>query len=151
MSAGAAQGWFIAGTIPLLLAGGAHAIGALRDVIRPTYFAPTDDAVKVAMEGTGLRLRRLVRGGDPARWSMWDAWQGFNISHGLGVFTFALLCLLIASQDFALVERIDVLRPITIVFSGAYFALSLRFWFWGPAVVTGLSTLCFIVAAALSA
>jgi hypothetical protein len=151
VSASGTQGWFIAGTIPLMLASGAHAVGALFDVIRPRYFAPTDDAVRAAMEGTGLRLRRLVGGGNTARPSMWDAWQGFNISHGLGVFAFALLCLLIATQDFTLVERISAIRPITVAFSGAYLALSLRFWFWGPAVVTGLSTVCFTVAAVRSA
>ena len=82
---------------------------------------------------------------------MWSAWLGFNISHGLGVFTFGLLCLLIAAQDFTLVERIDAIRPLTIAFSAAYLALSLRFWFRGPAIITGSATACFTVATVLSA
>jgi hypothetical protein len=97
------------------------------------------------MEGTRMRF-----GGSRAP-SMWNAWLGFNISHGLGAFTFGMLCLLIATYDFTLVERIDAIRPLTIAFTATYLALSLRFWFWGPAVLTGISTACFTVAAVLSA
>jgi hypothetical protein len=57
----------------------------------------------------------------------WSAWLGFNTSHGLGIFTFGLLCLLIATDDFILVERIDAIRPLTIALSAAYIGLSLRF------------------------
>ena len=83
--------------------------------------------------------------------SMWRAWLGFNISHGLGVFTFALLCLLIAAQDFRLVERIDAIRPLTIAVSAAYLAVSLRFFFYAPILVTAAATACFTVATVLSA
>jgi hypothetical protein len=88
-------------------------------------------------------------GGSGARPSMWRVWLGIHISHGLGVLTFGLLCLLIATHDFRLVEQIDAIQPLTIGFSATYLALSLRFWFWGPAVITGMSTICFIVAAVL--
>ncbi len=145
VNAGAAEAWFIAGTIPLIVAGALHALAALVDTVRPTYFAPKDRSVKRAMDGTGVRL---VGSAPP---SMWSAWLGFNISHGLGVFTFGLLCLLIATHDFKLVEGIDAIRPLTIAFSAAYLALSLRFWFWGPAIITGSATACFTVATVLSA
>jgi hypothetical protein len=150
VNAGAAQAWFIAGTIPPMLAGGLHALGALIDTIRPTFFAPIDGSAKPVVEGTGVRLVRML-GGSGARPSMWRMWLGINISHGLGVFTFGFLCLLIATHDFELVQRIEALRPLTIAFSAAYFVLSLRFWFYGPAIVTGISTACFTVAAVLSA
>jgi hypothetical protein len=74
-----------------------------------------------------------------------------HISHGLGVFTFGLLCLLVATHDFTLVERIDAIRPLTIAFSAAYLALSLRFWFYGPAIITATPTACLTVATVLSA
>jgi len=145
MNAGAAQAWFVAGTIPFLFAGALHALLALADTVRPRYFAPRDQSVKPALEGTRIRF------GGRAAPSMWRAWLGFNISHGLGVFTFGLLCLLIATHDFTLVERIDAIRPLTIAFSAAYLALSVRFWFWGPALLTGTATACFTVATVLSA
>ena len=148
---GAAQAWFIAGTIPLIVFGALHALGTVLDLFRPTFFIPVDRSVAPAMEATSLRLRRGVPGGDRTRPSMWRAWLGFNISHGLGVFTFGLLCLLIATHDFELVERIDAIRPLTMGFSAAYLALSLRFWFYGPALITGTSTACFTIATVLSA
>jgi hypothetical protein len=97
------------------------------------------------VEGTGIRL---VGKATP---SMWRVWLGINITHGLGIFTFGLLCLLIATQDFQLVERIDIIRPLTIAFSAALLAVSLRFFFYGPAIVTGIATACFTVATVLSA
>jgi hypothetical protein len=151
VSAGAAQAWFIAGTIPPMLAGGLHVLGTLVDTVRPTFFAPLERSVKSGMEGTGFRFRRMVPGGNKGRPSMWSAWLGFNISHGLGAFTFGLLCLLIATYDFTLVEQIDAIRPLTIAVSATYLAVSLRFWFYGPAIITGTSTACFTIAAVLSA
>ncbi len=144
VNAASAQAWFIAGTIPLILAGGLHALYTLVDTVRPTYFAPIDRSVKPVLEGTGIRL---VGKATP---SMWRVWLGINISHGLGVFAFGLICLLIATHDFELVERIGAIRPLTIAFSVAYLALSLRFWFYGPVIVTGIATTCFTVATVLS-
>ena len=150
VNASAAQAWFVAGTIPLMLAGGLHTLGALLDTVRPTFFAPIESPVKPVMEGTGVRLVRMF-GGSGARPSVWRVWLGIHISHGLGVFTFGLLCLLIAIHDFKLVEQIDAIRPLTIAFSAAYLALSLRFWFYGPAIITGIATACFTVATVISA
>jgi hypothetical protein len=145
MNADAAQAWFIAGTIPPLLAGGLHALLTLVDIVRPTYFAPRDATVVPAMEGTQMRF------GGRAAPLMWRAWLGFNLSHGLGVFMFGLLCLLIAAHDFAVVERIDALQPLTIAFPAIYLAIALRFWFYGPVIITAASTACFTVSAVLSA
>jgi hypothetical protein len=150
VNSGAAQAWFIAGTIPLILAGGLHALAALLDTVRLTFFAPIDRSVRPVAEGTGIRLRRMFPGGSGATPSMWRVWLGIHITHGLGIFTFGLLCLLIATHDFALVERIDAIRPLTIAFSAALLAISLRFFFYGPAIVTGIATACFTIAAVLS-
>ena len=109
MNSGAAQTWFIAGAIVFMLAGGLHALGALLDTVRPTFFAPIEGPVKAAMQGTGMRFRRPFPG-DAARQSMWRFWLGFNVSHGLGAFTFGLFSLLIAANDFKLVDRIDGFR-----------------------------------------
>jgi hypothetical protein len=145
VNGGAAQACFIAGTSVAMLAGGLHALLTLVDVFRPTYFAPRDAALTPAMETTSMRF------GGRAAPSMWNAWLGFNISHGLGVFMFGLLCLLIATHDFDLVTRVDAIRPLTIAFTAIYFVVSLRFWFWGPTLLTATATACFTVAAVLSA
>jgi hypothetical protein len=150
VNSGAAQASFIAGAIVFMLAGGLHALGALLDTVRPTFFTPLEDSAKTATEGTSIRLVRMFGVGG-ARPSMWRMWLGFNISHGLGVFTFGLLCLLIATHDFSLVEHVDAIRALTIAFSASYLVLSLRFWFYGPAIVTATATVCFVLAAVLSA
>ena len=149
MSSGAAQAWFIAGTIPLMVAGAAHVVGTLIDTVRPTFFTPVEPSVRPVTEGTGIELVRMF-GGSGARPSMWRVWLGIHISHGIGVFAFALLCLLIAAHDFGLVEDIAAIRPLTIAFGAVYVVLSLRFWFYGPLLITSTSTACFTVATVLS-
>jgi hypothetical protein len=144
-----AKAWFVAGTIPLLVAGGAHALAQLFDLIRPTFFAPTEDSVTRVVDGTGVRLVRMfgVKGERPSMWSMW---QGIHISHGVGVTTFGVVCLLISGHDFDLVGQIGGLRALTIAFPAIYLAIALRFWFWGPIAVTAASTACFTVSAILA-
>jgi hypothetical protein len=149
VSSGAAQAWFIAGTIPLMVAGAAHVVGTLIDTVRPTFFTPVEPSVRPVTEGTGIELVRMF-GGSGARPSMWRVWLGIHISHGIGVFAFALLCLLIAAHDFGLVEDIAAIRPLTIAFGAVYVILSLRFWFYGPLLITSTSTACFTVATVLS-
>lgn len=150
MNVGAAQTWFTAGAIGFMVAGGGHALLALFDTVRPTWFRPIDDSVRAAMDGTGMRFRRPFPGNE-ARPSMWSFWLGFNVSHGLGAFTFGLLCLLIGSYDFELVARIDAMQPLTIAISAAYFAVALRYWFNAVMILTGAATVCFTIAAVLSA
>lgn len=149
MSSGAAQAWFIAGTIPLMLAGGGHVALTLLDTVRPTFFSPIKDSTRLGMEDGGMRFRAFFPG-DAATPSIWRLWLGFNLSHGLGVFAFGLLCLLIATHDFGLVERIDGLRALTIAVPAAYLAISLVFWFYVPTLAAAGATACFIVAAALA-
>jgi hypothetical protein len=150
MNAGAAQAWFIAGAIMAMLGGGGHGLLALVDTVRANYFVPNDGSLKPGMEATGMRLVRMLGGGDASP-SMWRIWLGINIGIGIGVFSFGLLCLLIAAYDFELVERIYAIRPLTIAFSASLLAVSLRFWFYGPTFLTGTATLCFTVATVLSA
>lgn len=150
MSSGTAQVWFIAGTIPFMLAGGIHALATLLDTARPMFFAPIDRSVLPALTDTGIRFRQMFPGGSGATPSMWRAWLGFNISHGLGLFTFGLLCLLVGTYNFDLVEDIDAMRPVTTAVSAAYLALSFRFWFYVPTATIGLGTACFAVASVLS-
>ncbi len=145
---GAAQTWFTVGAIVFMAAGGGHALLTLVDTVRPTWFTPIDDSVRPVMQGTGIRFRGLFAG-DGSTPSIWTFWLGFNVSHGLGAFTFGLLCLLISSYDFELVERIDAFQLVTIAVSAAYFAIALRYWFWVVRILTGAATVCFTVAVVL--
>lgn len=149
MSSGAAQTWFIAGAIPLILAGGGHMVMAVLDAVRPTFLTPIRDSVRSEMEGDGMQFRALFRG-DPATPSVWRLWLGFNLSHGLGVVAFGLLCLLIGVHDFGLVEHIGGLRALTIAVPAAYLAISLVFWFYAINLIAVGATACFIVSAVLA-
>ncbi len=73
MNQGAAQAWFIAGTIPFILAGALHALLALADTARPTHFTPRDRSLRPALEATQIRF------GGRAAPSMWRAWLGFRL------------------------------------------------------------------------
>lgn len=142
-----AKTWFIAGAVILMTAGGGHALVALFDMVRPTFFTPIDDSVRSAMGSTSFRFRRLFPRANDVTPTMWRLWLGFNASHGLGVFVFGLMCLLIAVHDFALIASIGAIRPLTIAVCAVYFALALRCWFYVPAIVTGGALACFTVAA----
>lgn len=143
------KGWFVAATLPLIAGGGLHVLATLVDTVRLTFFVPLDRSVATATDRTGIELVRMF-GGSGRRPSMWRVWLGIHISHGIGVFAFSLLCLLIAAHDYALVAEIPALRPLTIAFAAAYLVLSLRFWFYGPLLLTATATLCFTVSAVLA-
>ena len=151
MSAGAAQAWFVAGTIPLIVAGAVHVLYALVDTVAPRYFAPVESSVKPAMEGTTIRLRRGSPRGDQTKPSMWAVWLGVNIGFGIGLLGFGLMCLLIAAHDFALVTSIAAIRPLTIAICAAYVVVSMRFFYYLQVIITGTALACFGVAAVLSA
>jgi hypothetical protein len=144
-----AHTWFDVGASLFVAAGGAHALLTIFDTVRPTWFAPNDPAVKDAMQSTGMRFRAVFPG-DPDRRSVWSFWLGFNVSHGLGACAFGLMCLLIAGYDYTLVQRIDLLQPLTIAVAAAYFAIAVRYWFWVVMILTGTATACFTVAALLT-
>ncbi len=127
----------LAGAIFLVL-GTLHGVLTLRDVARPRAFTPTDDRVRVAMQGARLAFN--------PRANLWEAWLGFNLSHSLGVVLFGGGVLVLAWFAFPVFAASHLLQGAIAVVATAYLVLSLRFWFWGPAVGSGVSLLCILVA-----
>lgn len=140
---------FIVATAGLIAAGGAHAILTIWDSWRPRFFTPNDDRVRPRVQGTGIRFRALFPG-NPDRPSMWSAWLGFNVSHGMGLVAFGLVLLLLAASDFHKVTDTGGLMPVTVAISALYLATSLRFWFYAPTVLVAIATACFATAWALT-
>ncbi|MEO8146739.1 MAG: hypothetical protein ABI723_03825 [Bacteroidia bacterium] len=120
---------FIAGTIPFMYLGMVHVIIALKDIKDPRAFTPINDNVRKQMMVSPLRFTDKT--------TMWKAWLGFNISHGLGAFVFGLfLQLLVIQNPLCLIW----LTPLAVCISAIYLWLSLKFWFNKPTIgiATGL-------------
>jgi hypothetical protein len=124
----------------LLIAGGTlfsilgflHAIYTIGDIYRPRRLAPIDQSVINQMASTGVRLAQ-------GRTNMWDAWLGFNLSHGLGAVIFGLVC--VGAGIFARRLALPRAALLILVLVGAiYFLLAIRFWFRVPAIGIAIGT-----------
>ena len=125
-----------------LMMGSLHGVLTLRDVVTPRAFTPTDDSVRLAMQGTQVAFNR--------RLNLWQAWLGFNLSHSLGVVLFGGVLLLLASVHFAAFAASYLLQAVCIGFAAAYFAVSICFWFRGPVLGSGFSLACIVAAVVFS-
>lgn len=130
--------FFIFGAAPFILLGSIHILYSLRDVWTPRKLTPYDDSVRVSMQTTTLALTRQT--------TMWRAWLGFNISHGIGVLFFGLVYLILALSDIELLSRVTVLPLLALAVSASYFVLSIKYWFHIPAIGSGIGTVCFFIA-----
>ena len=128
---------FILGTLPFILLGAIHILYSVRDTWSPKKLSPYDDSVRVSMQRSTLALTRQT--------TMWRAWLGFNISHGIGVLFFGLIYLTLAISDFALITRITLLQYFALTVSVSYLVLSVKFWFHIPTIGSGIGTACFLV------
>ncbi len=128
---------FMLGTTPFIALGAVHALLTLRDIVQPRAFAPVDDGVRERMASAPLGLTR--------RMTMWTAWLGFNISHGLGLVTFGVVFLMLAARDFAFIEDFRALMALTLVVPAIYFVLALRFFYYVPAALVAAGGACFAV------
>ena len=135
-AAALAKTLFIVGTLPFVALGSLHAVWSIADDFKPRMFTPVNDQVRLMMNETSIRLTD--------RSNMWQNWIGFNISHGLGVFSFGLIYLIIAVSDFSVIVSLKPLLLLAIFVAISYFALSLRYWFYAPAIGTALGLACFL-------
>jgi hypothetical protein len=121
--------------------GAVHGLFTLRDVFDPKAFTPTDGSVRQAMQGAKLAFNR--------RANVWLAWLGFNLSHSLGLLVFGGVALMLGWRHFGVFADSLVVQALTILVAACYFVLSVRFWFWGPALGSGTALLCFLLSAFL--
>lgn len=121
-----------------VLMGCVHGLVCVVDVFRPTQFSPTDDSVRLAMKATTVRFLK-------ADANVWDAWLGFNISHSLGMLIFgAASAYLGLNLEQIAITPSALLIPTAI--AAVYLFLSVRFWFYLPAVASAASMACFFAA-----
>ena len=134
--------FFKTGSCVFMLMGLGHFLGTVVDVFTPFLFTPVDGRVKDAMvKGTILITDRT---------SLWDAWLGFNLSHGLGVFLFGFIFLMLARKDYGLITGGRFILPLCVFTVSAYLALSVMFWFYLPALGCAVVLICYVVSFALA-
>lgn len=125
-----------------LVMGTLHGLLTLRDLGNPRAFTPTDESVRFAMQNARLAFN--------PRANLWLAWLGFNLSHSVGVVLSGGGLLLLAGPCFPVFAASHLVQGFAAGVAAVYLVLSLRFWFWGPALGSGVALLC-ILAAIVSA
>lgn len=129
---------FLAGALPFLLLGIAHAVHTPRQVKERKGLSPADPPLAEAM----ARSRVLLTG----RTDMWRAWVGFNLSHSLGLVLFGVLVVLVGRTPAAFEYNAAVFLPLAVVVSVVYLGLGLAYWFRTPIVGIALSIVLFACA-----
>ncbi len=102
-------------------------------------FDPRDASTREAMKTTSPILTR--------RTNMWDAWIGFNASHGLGILLFAAVYLVLAGRHMSVLKQSPALAWLPVVGGGAYLGLAKRYWFRSPLIWIAVASACFALAA----
>lgn len=137
----AAQILIVAGSLPFLVLGSLHGLYTLLDTGKPRRLIPGDIALMEAMQQTPVRMASTT--------TMWRAWVGFNLTHSLGLVFFGLIYLLLAMFDFEVLAARPLLVLLALPVAGAYFAMSVKYFFIIPTIGAGLGALCFALAAIL--
>jgi hypothetical protein len=127
---------FMAGAVPFVVLGLAHAIATPLKVDEAKGLAPSDVGLAKAMSQARLRLT--------GRTDMWRAWVGFNLSHGLGALFFGATSLLIARDTSSFAAEAAVFGPLAVLVSSAYLVLGMKYWFRTPIVACAVSVLLFV-------
>jgi len=132
---------FLAGAMPFVVLGLAHAMATPRIPAQAKGLSPRDPALRAAMEQDALLLTR--------RTNMWLAWVGFNLSHSLGAVLFGVAVVLIGRNQATFQAQAGLFLPLAIVVSGIYLLLAICYWFRTPIVGITLSNVCFAMSWAL--
>jgi hypothetical protein len=128
----------------ILIAFGAAVLGLLGTIhIVYTFFTKKfearDAATSAAMKATSPVLTQGT--------SLWNAWIGFNASHGLGLVLFGTTYLFLAVGHMSLLRDSPALTWLPVVGGAAYLALARRYWFLTPFIGVAIATVCFLAAA----
>lgn len=103
---------FLAGALPFVVLGVAHAFATPRTPAEAKGLSPRDPALRDAMVRESVLLTR--------RTNLWLAWVGFNLSHSLGAVLFGALVLLIGRSPASFRAEAGVFLPLAVVVSGLY-------------------------------
>jgi hypothetical protein len=126
------------GGLVFLALGALHGAVSLRDVWNPTNFTPTDPALRLAMQQSGIAFHPEV--------NLWKAWLGFNLTHSLGLVLFGggfVYVGMFAPSAFAASRA---LQALAVSVSATYLVISIFFFFSRPAIGAAAGLLAFAMA-----
>jgi ammonia channel protein AmtB len=126
---------FLAGAVPFVVLGAAHAFHTPRRMGQRKGLSPRDEAIEEAMARTPLRLT--------SRTDLWLTWVGFNYSHSLGAVLFGAAVALVGRSPSAFAANAAVFLPFAALVSLTYLVLGVRYWFRTPIAGLVVSTACF--------
>ena len=129
---------FLAGAVPFLLLGTAHAVLTPRQPNERKGLSPSDPRLAESMARSRILLTR--------RTDMWRAWIGFNLSHSLGAVLFGVVVVLVGRTSASFGYNAALFLPLAVVISIAYLSLGIAYWFHTPIIAIGLSVLLFSAA-----
>lgn len=132
---------FVAGAVPFLVLGTAHALATPTSPEQSKGLSPADPDVRAAMARTPLLLTR--------RTNLWLTWVGFNFSHSLGAILFGTVVLLVGRSDASFAREATIFLPFAVVVSIAYLALGAKYWFRTPIAGLAASLALFLASWAL--
>jgi hypothetical protein len=128
--------FYLAGALPFLVLGTAHALATPRAPADVKGLSPSDPQLAEAMTRSGLRLTR--------RTDMWRAWVGFNLSHSLGVVVFAAFVLVTGRSTPVFAAEAHFGIPLALVVATGYLGLARRYWFRTPLIGCLLAAVLFL-------
>jgi hypothetical protein len=126
---------FLAGALPYLILGTAHAFAT---PLRPgdaRGLSPRDPELAGRMAQSAVRITR--------RTNLWLAWVGFNLSHSLGVVLFGLFVVAIGRSDESFAAQAALCVPLATVVAAAYLYLATQYWFRTPILGCAFALLAF--------
>jgi len=135
--------FFLAGALPFLVLGVAHAVVTPRAVTDLKGLSPSDAELSRAMARSRLRITK--------RTDMWLSWVGFNLSHSLGILAFSAFVLVIGMSSLSFAQHAAFCVPLSVIVSASYLRLAVRYWFRTPIIGCALSVGCFATSWALMA
>jgi hypothetical protein len=126
---------FLAGALPFVVLGLAHALATPLAAGDRKGLSPSDPALAEAM----TRGRVLLTG----RTDLWRCWVGFNLSHSLGAVAFGAFVIAVGRSATSYAAQAAVCGPLAVLVSGAFLAIGARCWFRTPIAGCAIAFACF--------
>jgi hypothetical protein len=135
--------FFLAGALPFLILGIAHAVVTPLAQTARKGLSPRDAELPSAMARSRVRLTGGM--------DMWRGWVGFNLSHSVGILAFGAFVVVTGLSSEAFTQQAAVAVPLSLLVSTSYLCLAVKYWFRVPVIGCVLSVGCFATSWVLGA